>query len=81
MTPILDFGNIFWRHIHGPACARRVKIQNLGHFYKNLQNYSFMQYILNAEIRFVFAILFILVQGADGVELRHPRGEHYINLG
>ena len=38
-----------------------------------------MEYIFNAEIRFVFAILFILVQGADGVELRHPRGEHYIN--
>jgi len=35
-----------------------AKIQNLGDFYKNLQKRSFMQYILNAEIRFTFAILF-----------------------
>ena len=81
MTQILDFH---------PSCTSRpmdmspkdvAKIQNPGHFYKNLQNHSFMQYRLNAEIRFVFAILFISVQGADGVELRHPRGEHYLNLG
>jgi len=36
-----------------------------------------MQYILNAEIRFAFAILFILVQGVDGVEVRYPQGAHY----
>jgi len=64
----------------GSACVRWVKIQNLVHFHKNLWNHSFMQYILTAEVSFVFAILFIWVQGADGGELRHPWGEHYINL-
>ena len=43
-----------------------AKIQNLGDFYKNLQKRSFMQYILNAEIRFTFAILFTWVWGMNG---------------
>ena len=55
-------------------------MQNLVYFYKNLWNHSFIQCILNAEVHFIFAILFIWVQGTDGVNLGHPRGEHYLNL-
>jgi hypothetical protein len=47
-----------------------VKISILGQFYKNLQKWSLMQYILCAAIGLIFAILVILVRGLDaGAEL------------
>ena len=42
-----------------PPIHTWVKIQNSVHSHRNLWEHSFMQYILNAEIHFVFAVLFI----------------------